>query len=207
MSPTVSNRPLVATARAAAPVVKAKQAAPAPNQGVSALKVAQDTLAPGNLVVLGRAAQAGSLAFTPPLIVDIVKSSVRSVLTPMNVAWFAVPAAINNVRDLMNGKISAGRAAGNVTTTTTLGLAKNAAAFVGVQSLSVAIGPVLGSLPISATLLPFVGIGVSLAGLVGTYWLANKLIKKTGLDTKMSDAITNLLGGDKPAPAPAAAKA
>ena len=215
MSLTVANRSLVSTsarATAAPKVVAAKPAVePAPSSNVSALKVAHDTLAPGGLTVVKTAAtavgQAGAMGFTPPLIFDLIKSGIRSSLSVTNVAWHAVPSAFRNVRDAINGKVSAGRAAANVATDTTLGLAKNAGAFAGVQALTVAIGPVLGMLPISPAILPFVSIGVALGGLVGTYWVMNKVINKLGLHEKMSNGLTKLFGGDKPAPAPSTAKA
>jgi hypothetical protein len=141
---------------------------------------------------------AGKVAFTPPVIVDIFKSSIRSGFSLTNIAWFVVPSAIRNVRDVASDKISTARAGANVTTEATFGIGRGIMAGAMVQCLSIATGPLMGLLPISPAILPFVGIGIGLVGLIGTQYVMGKLIKKSGIDQKMADALTNLFGGDKP---------
>lgn len=148
--------------------------------------------------------QAGAM-WTPPVIVDIFKSSVKSGFGLQNLAWTVIPSAIRNARDVFSAKISTGRGVGNVAAETVLGVGKGIAAGVVVQSASIAIGPLLGLLPANPMLMMGASLVVSLGGLIGTYWALNKVIKKTGVDQKIADGVTNMLGGDKaPAPAPAA---
>ena len=195
MTAIVANRPVAAVkakAAAAAPVAEAKPT-PVSNAALPLMNTV-DIVRTGAAV--GQAA--GRVVFTPPVIVDIFKSSIKSGFSLTNIAWFVVPSAIRNARDVMSDKISGGRAAANVTTEASLGIGKGIIAGTVVQSLSIATGPLLGLLPISPAILPFVGMGIGIAGLVGTFWGLNKLIKKTGVDQKMADGITNMLGGDKP---------
>lgn len=188
MTAIVAARP-IATVKATASTTK-----PAPvSQVMPPLMNTVDVLRTGAAV--GQAA--GRVAFTPPVIVDIFKSSIKSGFSLSNIAWFVVPSAIRNVRDVMSDKISGGRAAANVATEATFGIGKGIVAGTVVQSLSIATGPLLGLLPISPAILPFVGMGIGLAGMVGTFWGLNKLIKKSGVDQKMADSLTNVLGGDK----------
>lgn len=203
---TIANRP-IATVKAQAPV----RPAPAPVAAKPAVSQSMPTvLQPVGVAIptFQRVVQLiGSVgaSFTPPVIVDIFKSSVRSGFGLQNLAWQVVPAAIRNARDVFSDKISVGRGVGNVTSETVLGVAKGIGAGVVVQSASIAIGPLLGLLPANPMLMMGVSLAVSLGGLVATYWGLNKVIKKTGVDQKIADGVTNLLGGDK-APAPAAAK-
>lgn len=192
--------PTTTSVTAARPIAVAKPAAAEPGTKLSPVAALQPSLMNTVDVVRTGAAvgqAAGRVAFTPPVIVDIFKSSVKSGFSLTNLAWFIVPSAIRNVRDVASDKISGGRAAANVTTEATMGIAKGIMAGTVTQSLSIATGPLMGLLPISPAILPFVGIGVGLVGLVGTYWVMNKVIKKTGIDQKMADGLTKLLGGDK----------
>lgn len=209
---TIANRPL-ATVKAQAPIKTV--AAPAPTSAKPAVSQSMPTvLQPVGVAlptfqrVIQIFSQAGTM-FTPPVIVDIFKSSVKSGFGLQNLAWQVIPSAIRNARDVFSDKISVARGVGNVSSETVLGVAKGIAAGVVVQSASIAIGPLLGLLPANPMLLMGAGLVVSLGGLVATYWGLNKLIKKTGLDQKIADGVTNLIGGDKaPAPAaPSAAKA
>lgn len=189
MTAIVAARP-IATAKAPAATPKASPV----SQAMPPLMNTVDVLRTGAAV--GQAA--GRVAFTPPVIVDIFKSSLKSGFSLTNIAWFVVPSAFRNVRDVMGDKISAGRAAANVATEATFGIGKGIISGTVVQSLSIATGPLLGLLPISPAILPFVGMGIGLAGMVGTFWGLNKLIKKSGVDQKMADGLTNIFGGDKP---------
>jgi hypothetical protein len=198
MTAVVASRP-IAVAKAVKPQVTSTEK-PAPvSQLQPPLMNTVDVLRTGAAV--GQAA--GRIAFTPPVIVDIVKSSIRSGFSLSNIAWFVVPSTIRNVRDVMSDKISSGRAAANVATEASFGIGKGIVAGAVVQSLSIATGPLIGLLPISPAILPFVGIKIKLAGMVGTFWGLNRLIKKTGVDQKMADGLTNLFGGDKPGTAEA----
>jgi hypothetical protein len=111
------------------------------------------------------------------------------------------PSIFRNARDVASHKESVGRGAANVVTESSINIGKGIAAGVAVQALQIAAGPALGLLPVAA--LPFAGIALGIGGLIGTYWLLGKLVKKTGVDTKMSNGLTKLFGGDLPAPAPA----
>lgn len=196
MALTVSNRPLVSAA-AKAPAVRPAVVA----------KPAADTK-PALVVKKAEAAASASISpatFTPPVIVDIIWQSMKSGVGLVNLVWMVGPSAFRNVRDLTNGKISVGRGAANIISDATVNIGKGIAAGVAVQALQIAAGPALGLIPAAA--LPFAGIALGIGGLVGTYWLLGKLIKKTGVDTKLSNGLTKLFGGDKPAPAPAPAKA
>ena len=210
MTTIAANAPLI-TAKAQAP----KPATPAPaTTTTDATKLGSaSTYTPSlnnTIDVVGTAvnvANGARFAFTPPVIFDIVKSSIKSGISVSNIAWFVIPSAIRNVRDVFSHKISAGRAGANVATEATIGIGKGIVSGVVVQSLSIATGPIMGLLPISPAILPFVGIGVALAGMVGTYWVLNKVVKKTGIDQKMSDGLTKVFGGDLQTPAPAATPA
>jgi hypothetical protein len=194
--------PTTATVTASRPIAapKAQAATQAANK-LSPVAAMQPSLINTFDVVRTGAAvgqAAGKVAFTPPVIVDIFKSSIRSGLSLTNIAWFVVPSAIRNVRDVASDKISTARAGANVATEATFGIGRGIVAGAMVQCLSIATGPLMGLLPISPAILPFVGIGVGLAGLVGTHYVLGKIITKTGIDQKMADALTHLFGGDKP---------
>lgn len=202
MTTVATNRPLAAAAKAPAPIqVAAPVAAPAP--ATSGFKLADWWVNRNALDVVRTGAAvgqaAGRIAVTPPVIVDIAKGSLRSAVSLTNMAWQIIPSAISNVRSVFAGRISAGRGAANIATDTTLGIAKGISSGILVQSLSVATGPLIGLLPLSPTLLPFVGMAVGLLGLGASYLLMNKLIKSTHVDAKLSNALTTLFGGDKPA--------
>lgn len=199
---TVANRPLVMAnkpivAAAAKPVVAtAATAAATPSLATSdfnpSIQAGIDTV--GRVLSGGR--------FTPPVIVDIAKSSVMSAFRPMAILQNAGFSIFRNVKNLTQGKISVARAGGNVVTETTIGVAKGIGQGIVAQSVAVAMAPVLGMLPIAASAIPFVSIGVGIAALIGTNMVMNKVIRSTGIDQKMSDAITKALGGDKPGTAP-----
>ena len=196
MALNVSNRPLVSPAAkvAAAPRAAAKPAVE--TKPAVAVKPAE----------AAKPSSIGAAAFTPPVIVDIIWQSMKSGVGLVNLVWMVGPSAFRNVRDLTNGKISVGRGAANIITDAGVNIGKGVVAGAAVQALQIAVGPALGLLP--AAVLPFAGIAVGIGGLVGTYWLLGKLVKKTGVDTKLSNGLTKLFGGDKPAPAAApAAKA
>lgn len=208
---TIANRPLV-TAKAQAPVARPAAPAPAPAQTKPAFTNSMPVVAqPAGMVwptftkVVQFVGQAGG-RFTPPVIVDIFKSSVKSGFGLQNILWTAVPSAFRNVRDAMNGKESYGRAAANVTTETGFGIAKGIVSGVVVQAASIAAGPLLGLLPANPMVMMGASLAISLGGLMGSYWVMNKVIKKTGVDKAVADKLTNVFGGDKaPAAAPAAA--
>lgn len=195
----INNRPLVT----AAPKAKtAAQPAAAPKGDSTLVKGARAVgqVAPSAAIGTVSTAFAVRAAFTPPLIVDIVKQSIQNGVGLMNLAWFVVPSAIRNVRDVTNDKISLGRGAANVITDTGLGVAKGIGAGIAVQSLQVIAGPLLGFVP--AAMLPFAGLALGIGGLIGAYWVLGKVEKATGIGTKISNGLTKLFGGDKPAPAP-----
>lgn len=194
MSTVTNARPLLVT-KAAAPRATAPTA-PKPgavNTHHPLLQVAPNTV----IGAVTTGVNVGRMAFTPPVIFDVVKNAFKSGIGLVNLAWFIIPSAIRNVRDVVSDKISWSRGGANVITEAGLGVTKGIAAGVVVQSLSIATGPLLGLLPLSPALLPFVGIGLSMAGMFGTYWVFNKLVKKTGIDQKIADGLTKLLGGDK----------
>lgn len=198
---SINARPLVVAPKAAAPKVAPKVvAAPAQTDAGSTLGNAARTIgeiAPSTAIdIVGTALGMR----TPPLIVDIFKDSLRSGFRMTNVAWFVVPSAFRNIRDIAKDKISVARGVANVASDTTIGIGKGIVAGVAVQSLSVAVGPLLGALP--AAVLPFAGIGIGLVGMAATYFVLNKVIRGTGIDKKLSDGLTKLFGGDK-APAKA----
>ncbi|MEB3196641.1 MAG: hypothetical protein VKP62_05495 [Candidatus Sericytochromatia bacterium] len=204
MPTAVANRPLVSAkpvaAPAALPAGDKPVAAPAAAPTLSPVAANTPSLMNGLDIIRTSAAvgqAAGRVAFTPPVIVDIFKSSIRSGFSLTNIAWFVVPSAIRNGRDVASDKISVGRAAANVSTEATMGIGKGIMAGTVVQSLSIATGPLMGLLPISPAILPFVSIGVGLVGMVGTYWVMNKVVKATGIDQKMADTLTRWFGGDK----------
>lgn len=184
MALTVSKRPLVSPA---AKAVTARPAASAPRAVV--VKPSESA----------KPAAISPAAFTPPVIVDIIWQSMKSGVGLVNLVWMVGPSAFRNVRDLTNGKISVGRGAGNILADTAVNVGKGIAAGAAVQALQIAVGPALGLLPVAA--LPFAGIAVGIGGLLATYWLLGKLVKKTAVDTKLSNVLTRLFGGDKPAPA------
>lgn len=188
---TVANKPVVAAPVAAKPVADAATA-------VNTNRISQFPGMAGVETLLKGWAQFGR---TTPVFFDIVTSSIKSSISVSNLAWQVIPSAIGNVRNVASGKISAGRAGANVATETTFGIAKGIGSAIAVQSLSIAIGPALGLVPVA--ILPYAGIAVALGGLVLSYFVMNKLIKATGIDQKMADGLTKLFGGDK-APAPAA---
>lgn len=202
---TISNRPvniaapkpINVTAKPAtpAPQVNATTVAPLPVDTTGVFSYAPDTAK--TAVVMGL--NLGRLA-TMPVIGQIISASVKSGFALSNILWTAVPSAFRNVKAVAGHKESAGRGAANVATETAFQIGKGIVSGVAVQAVSVALGPVLGLITIPAAILPFVGIATSL----GTMWLAykgmNALIKKTHIDQKMADGITNVLGGDlKPA--------
>lgn len=207
MTTIAANRPIVAKAAAQAPAPK--PAAPAASATPQVTQTMPTVLQPVGVAVptFQRVVQLiGSVgaSWTPPVLVDIFKSSVRSGFGLQNLAWQVIPSAIRNARDVFSNKVSVGRGVGNVASETVLGVGKGIAAGVVVQSASIAIGPLLGLLPANPMFLMGASLVVSLGGLVATYWALNKVIKKTGVDQKIADGVTNLLGGDKaPAPAPA----
>lgn len=135
---------------------------------------------------------------TPPVIVDVITSSIKNSISLSNLAWQVIPSAIRNVRDVASHKISAGRAGANVATETVFGIGKGIGSAIAVQSLSIAIGPLMGFIPVAV--LPYAGIGIALGGLVASYWVMNKVIKATKIDQKMADGLTKLFGGDMKAP-------
>jgi hypothetical protein len=139
---------------------------------------------------------------TIPVIGTIITTSIKSGFGLQNLAWFVVPGAIRNVQAVAGGKESVGRAVGNVATETTFGVVKGIISGVAVQAVSVAVAPLLGLITIPAAILPFAGIAIGLGTMFLAYQVMNRVVKATGMDQKMADGITNLLGGDlKPAPA------
>lgn len=198
---TIANRPLATTTvKPQAPVVRpaAPVAAAKPSFSNSLPVVAQPVgmVWPVFTKVVERISQVGA-AWTPPVIVDIFKSSVKSGFGLQNILWTAVPSAFRNVRDAMNGKESYGRAAANVTTETSFAIVKGIVAGVVVQSASIAAGPLLGLLPANPMIMMGASIAISLGGLIGSFWVMNKIIKKSGIDQKMADSLTGVFGGDK----------
>lgn len=202
---SIQNRSLVVAPKAkpAAAAKPAVEPAKSTNPALKAVKTIHQVAPSAAMATLAAPALA-TAAFTPPLIFDIIKASIRQGVGLMNLAWFVVPSAINNIRDITNDKISVGRGAANVVSDTGVAVVKGIAASVAVQSLSVIAGPLLSFLPMAV--LPFAGIAIGIGGLVGTYWLLGKVVNKTGVDKKISDGLTKLFGGDKPAPTPAPAK-
>ncbi|MNS32200.1 hypothetical protein D3C72_642780 [compost metagenome] len=194
MALNVNNRPLVATAK---PAVAKAAVMPAAKPVVA-------TLPKASLAQPAAAAPASisPAVFTPPVIVDILWQSIKGGVGLLNLVWMVGPSAFRNVRDLTNGKISVGRGAANITTDAAVGITKGILVGAAVQALQIAVAPLLGLIPAAA--LPFAGIAVGIGGLIGTYWVLGKVVKATGLDKKLSDGLTKLFGGDKPAPAPAA---
>ncbi|MFN3428409.1 MAG: hypothetical protein ACK46X_00495 [Candidatus Sericytochromatia bacterium] len=201
MALNVNNRPLVTVA---SPKASLAQPAVARAAVMPAAKPAVATK-PAIVAPAKAAAAPASISpavFTPPVIVDILWQSFKGGFGLLNLVWMVGPSAFRNVRDLTNGKISVGRGAANITTDATIGIGKGILAGAAVQALQIAAGPLLGLIPAAA--LPFAGIAIGIGGLIGTYWGLGKLVKATGLDTAMSNGLTKLFGGDKPAPAPAA---
>jgi hypothetical protein len=189
MALNVSNRPLVAATKPAAvkpAVVKA------------AVQPAKPAVA---TAPVAKPASVSAAAFTPPVIVDILWQSFKGGFGLLNLVWMVGPSAFRNIRDVTNDKISMARGGANIVTDATIGIGKGIAAGAAVQAIQIAAGPLLGLIPVAA--LPFAGIAIGIGGLIGTYWALGKLVKATGLDTKMSNGLTKLFGGDKPAPAPA----
>lgn len=180
----IQNRPLV---KPQVPVAPRAQA-PAPVRTTAAAPAVQEGAKP---------------AFTPPLIWDLVLAGGRMALAPVQAMWSFVPSTIRNARDVTNGHISVARGAGNVVSDGTIGLTKFAVAGASVQALQVIVAPWLGVVPPNL-MLP-VSLLVGVGGLIGSYMVTGKLVKWTGVDKKLANGVTNLLGGDKPAAeAPAA---
>jgi hypothetical protein len=191
MALNVNNRPLVASK----PVVAKAAVQPAAKPAVATKAAAP--------VATTQAIPLPPLStWTPPVIVDIIWQGFKGGFGLANLAWMVGPSIFRNARDIVSHKESVGRGAANVVTESTINITKGIAAGVAVQALQIAAGPLLGLLPAAA--LPFAGIVMGLGGLVGAYWGLGKLVKATGLDTKMSNGLTKLFGGDMtPAPAPA----
>jgi len=211
---TIANRPLVSI-KAQAPVAKPAVNAAAPvAQTPPAFTNTMPVVAqPVGMIwpiftkVVQHISQAGT-RFTPPVIVDVVKSSVKSGFGLQNLAWTAVPSAFRNVKDAMKGKQSYGRAAANVTTETGFGVVKGIVAGIVVQSASIAAGPLLGLLPANPMVMMGASIAISIGGLILSNMAMNRLLKKTGIEQTVSNKLTEVFGGDKaPAAAPAAAPA
>jgi hypothetical protein len=224
---TIANRPL-ATVKAQAPLAKPAANAAAPvalskpaltnTMPVAPTKPAFTNTMPVALQPVGMVVpiftkvfqhlSQGGIRFTPPVIVDVIKSSVRSGFGLQNLAWTAVPSAFRNVKDAFQGKQSAARAAANVTTETGFGVVRGIVAGIVVQSASIAAGPLLGLLPANPMLMMGASIAISIGGMIGTNMLVNNYLKKSGIQQAVSDKLTELFGGDKPpAAAPAAAPA
>lgn len=197
---TIANRPIAIAkpaghqALTAAPTAANKAASPslATSDFNPSIQAGIDTV--GRVLSGGR--------FTPPVIVDIAKASVFSAVRPMAILQTAGFSAFRNIKNLVQGKISVARAGGNLITETGVGVVKGIGQGIVAQSVAVAMAPVLGMLPIAASAIPFVSIGVGIAALIGTNWVMNKAIRASGIDQKISDKLTNFFGGDKPGTAP-----
>lgn len=199
---TIANRPLAIAQPAAA--LTATKAASANTAATPALATSDfNPSLQAGIDTVGRVLSGGR--FTPPVIFDIAKSSVLSAFRPMAILQTAGFSAFRNIKNLVQGKISVARAGGNLITETGVGVVKGVGQGIVAQSVAVAMAPVLGMLPISAAVLPFVSIGIGIAALIGTNWVMNKAIRASGIDQKISNKLTEMFGGDKPgtvAPSP-----
>lgn len=204
MTTISANRPLPIAAANTAPASQA--AKPSANTSV-----VQDTAAPQPLAVntdgplgLGAYMAPGTATSvivngmqrlgTMPVIGNIIGASIKDGMSLSNLAWQVVPETYRNVKAVAAHKESAGRGAANVTTSAVVGIGKGIVAGAFVQILSVAAGPALGFLPVAW--LPFAGIAMGLGGMMVAYKGLDLLVKKTGLDQKMANALTKIFGGD-----------